>query len=734
VRSQIASCFLLLVAACGPADAPSASGAAAGPMREGTLEIISFNRLQGLGDAMPCNPDDIAVLPAAAELRDRLAAGGDTALLVAIGDSVNRSYKPLHGKAAELANITRCRTNLGALAAAKLDAYVPGHADLSIGFDDLLERCEQAGIPVLLSNVVAPSHPNIRPWMVVQAGNLKVGLLGVIATKVADAEAELAEDAKKPEAREMTYPGASMLPVQETVARLVGELRSQQGVDLVVLFSNVAQKSNTHLTSVDGLNVIIGSVDSTFDADRIIIDKSTAIMSSASAGRQVGHTTLAVRGGNLQFADLSPAHPLVGQIASVERRLADYAVRFGTDDPAVLARLVAPGDEGGFLNMVSLLAENKEFLKLRENWKDSYIDHRAAELLPPRADHPVFAALEGQGAAIEAALAASNLKPVVLPEGRPLIPKPDDCRSCHAAQHAFWQGTAHSRAFEDLRPLQLTHDGSCLECHAAGFEDPSGWNDPRFDAPFGGVTCYQCHKAYSLHSASVRQVLDPLYVHSDPEQMECFDCHVNRRSPDFDKDALIESVSCPPMRADEPALLLARQAALDVIRSRRAKGLAEPRDDYLEGRALVGLGAFEEGFVVLERHALANPDDARLRVDIARLMDKSGHSSGALELLRRFIQDHTGEPVTNLEYVTLLLEARDEAARDPQLALSHLGFLLPKDSADSRKVALDFRVLMIDALFATGQAEKGLATINELSREHSTDPRLMARIARYVNR
>jgi hypothetical protein len=743
VRALTACCLVaaacLAAAGCGPSEhpRPEAEGDSAGharPVREGTLEVVSLNRLQGLGDPIPCQAEDIPVLPAAAELRDRLAAGGSTALLVAIGDSIHRSYKPLHGKAAEVSSRARSRIQLAGLAAAGVDAYVPGHADLATGFDDLLQDCEARGVPVLLSNVVAPSHSNIRPWLLVQAGTLKVGLLGVIASRVADAEATLEEDARKPEAQDMSYPGASVLPVKDTVARLVAELRGQQGADLVILLSNISQKANTRLSSVAGLDVIIGSTDTSVDAEGIIIDDRTAIMSSLSAGREVGHTTLAVRGGNMQMADLSPVHQIVGQVAQVEQRLADYAERFETEDPAVLARLVAPDDQQGFLNMVSLLAENKEFLALRETWTDSYIDHRAAELAMPRADHPALAAMAGTGEAIEAALAEAALKPLVVPEGRPLIPSPGDCRGCHSAQYDFWAGTAHSRAFEDLRPLQSIHDISCLPCHAAGFEDENGFSDPRFDGPFGGVSCYSCHASMALHSGSVRQVLDPWFVHADPERMECIECHVERRSPGFDKDALIASVSCPPMRADEPALLLARQAALDVIRNRRERGTAEPRDEYLEGRALVGLGAFEAGFEVLQRHALAAPKDPNLRVEIARLFERAGNSAGAIELLRRYLEDHSGDPLVNREYVTLLLEARDEAARDPQLALSHLGFLLPDDAAESRKVALDFRVLMIDAYFATGQPEKGLALINELSRDHARDPRLMARVARYIDR
>jgi len=736
VRVLIASCLLALLAGC---DHPSSDAGRGDPgaaprsaPRQGTLQIVSLNRLQGLGDPIPCQPGDIGVLPAAAELRDRLAATGDTALLVAIGDACNRSHKPLHGKPAETANLARCEVELDALAACRPDAYVPGHADLATGFDALLARCEKRGLPVLLSNIAAPAHAGIRPWIVVQAGTLKIGLLGIIAARVGDPKEPEVEAGQKPEPMEVSYPGASMLPVDETVTRLVGELRGAQGVDLVVLLSSLSQKANSHLADIKGLDVVIGSADVGFEADRIVLDQVTAFMSAAPAGREVGHTTIAIRNGNMQMADMSPTHALVEQIATVEERMAEYSQRFGTDDPATLSRLVAPGAEQGFLNMVALLAENKEFLKVHESWKDSYIDHRPAELEPVDPGHPALAIMAGQGAAIEAALAAASFRPLVVPEGTPLIPKPEDCRACHAAQYDFWAATPHSRAFEDLRGEQQIHDVSCLECHAAGFEKPNGWSDPRFDGPFGGVTCFQCHDVYAPHSVSARQVVDPQFVHADSEQMDCTACHIPRRDPEFDKDVSLPAVTCPPMRADEPALLLARQGVLDALAARGAKGVTDPRDDYLQGRALVGLGSFEQGYAVLERYAKANPEDTHLRVETAQLFDRTGNSKGALQLLRDYLQTHAGEPVSNLAYITMLLQARDVAVRDPQLALSQITFLLPKDALESRKIALDFRVLQVDAYFAAGQPDKGLALINELARDHSGDPRLRQRIARYL--
>jgi hypothetical protein len=721
---------------CGddPADAPAAAAPGAAGSKQGVLHLVTLNRLQGYGEDVPCVPGSLPVLPAAAELRDRLRAGGDHALLVALGDSINRSYRIPHSKAAEIALLARSDVALQALDAAGVDAYVPAHGDLGTGFDALLDRCATAGVPVLLSNVLAPAHPNLKPWLVVEAGTLRIGLLGLIPAKVGDAEDAVDEEDPEAELLSPAYPGASILAGKETTARLIAELRGQHHVDLVVVLSGLSQKANSRLARLGGVDVVIGTSETGMDAGRIIIDGATALMSSLSAGREVGHTTIAVRNGSLALTDMSPLHSLPGQIAATQAQLDEYARHFGTSDPVALARIVAPGDEQAFLNMVQLLAENRDALELHRNWSGSYIDHRAAELLAPRADHPALAALARQGPAIEAALAGSGLKPATPPEGRPAIPVPQDCQSCHAAQYAFWAATPHADAYATLQARGRQHDVTCLECHAAGWEDDAGWADPRFDAPFGGVTCYQCHAVYAPHAATPRQVVDPQFVHADPERMDCADCHIERRSPGFDKDALLPAVACPPMRGDEPTLLLARQAALEVLRSRRSRGLAEPRDEYLEGRALVGLGQFEEGYAILDRHARTQPDDAAMRLETARLFEQTGNSAGALALLRDFLDHHSGEPLVNEAYVTLLLEARDQSVRDAELALSHLSFLLPEDLAEARRSYLGFRVLQVDALYATNRIAEGLALLNQLASEHADDPRVAARIKRYTGR
>ncbi len=723
----------LLSTGCERSPAPGASEAPDGDSLEGTLDVLTLNRLQGSADAIPCNPGDLAVLPAAAELRDRLRAEGHAALLVALGDGVNRSYKGGHGKAAELAIRARSLNVLEALAAAGVDAYVPSHGDFAIGLDELLSECLRLGIPVLLSNLVAAAHPEIRQSMLVQAGTLKVGFLAVIPGKVDDATAPDDPDATDPVAMDASYDGVMMLPISDTVRRLADGLRDEQGADLVVVLSSLTEKTNNSFTKIDSVDVVIGTLDSTFAADHIVLNGKTALMSSLPAGREVGHTTLAVRDGNLQLADLSPLHSLPGQIEQGRARLAEYQQRFQTDDVALLSRRVAPGAEESFLKFVQLLDENTEFVRAHQSYADSFIDHRPATLTPPARDNAALKVLDRQAAEVEAAVLGANLKPPLALEDKSAIPQSETCQSCHAAQFNFWAETKHARAYETLVTLRRQHEVGCLECHTAGFNVSFGWADPRLDAPYGAVTCFQCHAAYSYHSSSPRQVVDPLFVHSDPERMNCAECHVSRRSPGFDKETLLPAVACPPLRNDEPALLLARQRALDTISARRSKGIDEARDAYLEARALVGLGDFEKGFAMLQDYALGNPDDAPLAVEIARLLDESGGSAGAARLLEEYLGRHSGDPLVNAAYIKLLLYAKDQSVRNPEAAVTRLKLLLPDAPGESRKANLDFRVLQIDALFEARRDAEGVALINELAPEHGDDPRLQERIRKYMN-
>jgi len=711
---------LTLLAGCG-ADTSEASAAPREGTVEGTLHILTLNRLQGFAEGIPCNPADIPPLAAAADLRDRLARDGDKPLLVALGDTlvptqvakavsnVRLLRVPLHARGEAI---------LSSLAAADVDIYVPGLGDLGERSDLIFDRCAEAGIPVLLSNLAEPARPDVKRFMVVTAGNLRVGLLALLSpTRFGSTESTTVD----------------LEPVVPSSARLASMLREEQQVDLVVVLSNLAGKANTTLLAdLRGVDIVIGSTDDGSKADRVLIVGNTAVMSSGPAGLEVGHTTINIEDGNLRMADVSPRHQLPRQIRYAESEWDRYVRTYGTSDPMQLARMIAPGDEAYFLRQVNLIDQNKEALDALIAYRGSFIEQRSAALERGADDSAVAAALAGQGNAIDRSLERPALPEMLRPEDVLNIPSANDCRSCHLQQFRFWEATDHARSFETLGALGRGRDQTCLKCHTTGYQDSAGWFDPRFDAPLGGVSCFSCHRATTVHSGSPRRVVDPLYLVGDVELITCSECHTDRRSPEFHREQMLDSVACPPMRADEAPIVLARQGVLDAISNRRDRGIEDERDTYLEARAMLGLGRQQEGFEILSGVASKNTSDPRLALEVAALLDAGSRSRQALEALRNYLFFNTGDPHVNEEYVRLLLEAKDASERNPEAALAHLTLVIPEDPGEAGPAYLGFRMLQVDALFAAGRPDEGFQLLWSLNRNHGKDSRLIERIERYA--
>src|SRR5262249_23965862 len=179
------------------------------------------------------------------------------------------------------------------------------------------------------------------------------------------------------------------------------------------------------------------------------------------------------------------------------------------------------------------------------------------------------------------------------------------------------------------------------------------------------------------------------------------------------------------MRDDEPPIVLARQAALDQIEVRRGKGLADARDDYLQARALIGLGR-HEGWPQLDRYAAANTSDAALAVEIARFADRHGQSAHGLELLTAFRKNLPGDETALAAPVDLLPHAPAPAARTPALAVQLLGLVLPADATNTPTANLELRCLQVEALIAAGREADAAGLLDVLLRDHGKDGRLLA--------
>jgi len=104
-----------------------------------------------------------------------------------------------------------------------------------------------------------------------------------------------------------------------------------------------------------------------------------------------------------------------------------------------------------------------------------------------------------------------------------------NCKSCHAAAHKVWSGSAHSHAWRTLVQVGHQKDPDCVGCHVVGLQYQGGFQDPARTPHLENVGCESCHRAAGRHAASPATVRPPRVGAA-----ACASCHVLEHSPGFD--------------------------------------------------------------------------------------------------------------------------------------------------------------------------------------------------------
>src|SRR5947209_7176684 len=103
------------------------------------------------------------------------------------------------------------------------------------------------------------------------------------------------------------------------------------------------------------------------------------------------------------------------------------------------------------------------------------------------------------------------------------------CKSCHAAAHRVWSGSAHSHAWKTLVQVGHQRDPDCVGCHVVGLQYQGGFQDAVRTPHLENVGCESCHHAAGRHAASPAAVRPPKVGAA-----ACAACHVPDHSPGFD--------------------------------------------------------------------------------------------------------------------------------------------------------------------------------------------------------
>lgn len=115
-----------------------------------------------------------------------------------------------------------------------------------------------------------------------------------------------------------------------------------------------------------------------------------------------------------------------------------------------------------------------------------------------------------------------------------------DCRNCHPAAFAQWEGTRHARAYATLEKGGRQFDLDCVSCHVTGWKQPGGPCDVATTAGRQGVQCEACHGPASLHALD-----PPRHILRDPPPSTCAGCHTPEHSTGFEPSSFRKRIVGP---------------------------------------------------------------------------------------------------------------------------------------------------------------------------------------------
>jgi 2',3'-cyclic-nucleotide 2'-phosphodiesterase (5'-nucleotidase family) len=393
--------------------------------------------------------------------------------------------------------VRRARLMAAGLGKLRLDAFVPGEADLSLGWKTFRSLVQAAKLPVLLANVEDGKgrHP-FEGSRIVTVGGIRVGLFGVL---------DLPADHHKP-------------------LKDAGLVLSDPG--------SAAQASASALRH-NGAEVVIG-----------LVHIHGGVAAATAMAKNLGGIDALIVGHEGRLLE----DPII-------------VVPPGADASSGTAVVVEAGERGRFIGRLDfhIGAFIAGFVVPRAGAAvtadGSWLDHQLVRLNEQFLSDPAMSALINPYRAINRQRAARR-QPVGLSaragtDGK-LAESVDEqwthgttpgCRLCHMEEAAQTALTAHAFSLQTLERKARNRDPGCLACHSTGFDAPGGTrNIETANLFFGPVGCESCHGPSVVHLRSRKKSDTQLKA---PESL-CLTCHKNEHSPEpFDYPSALKAVLGP---------------------------------------------------------------------------------------------------------------------------------------------------------------------------------------------
>jgi hypothetical protein len=125
------------------------------------------------------------------------------------------------------------------------------------------------------------------------------------------------------------------------------------------------------------------------------------------------------------------------------------------------------------------------------------------------------------------------------------------CSACHFKQYTTWKKTKHAKEAWDSVPAKYRTDPNCINCHATGFGQATGFKDETSTANLKGTTCEACHGPGSEHDKLCKPFLNVKKLSPEQDKIArdsiykilpgniCQRCHTaqgHKEHPKYDKE------------------------------------------------------------------------------------------------------------------------------------------------------------------------------------------------------
>ncbi|MEF9959447.1 MAG: 5'-nucleotidase C-terminal domain-containing protein [Niameybacter sp.] len=201
------------------------------------------------------------------------------------------------------------------------DAMTIGNHEFDFGADNLMSLITKLNYPVISANVLKGEEQVVKPYIVKDFEDVKVGVFGM----------------STPETAFKTHPdnvvGYSFEDIVKTAKATVETLKETEKVDVVVMVSHLGLDEGDYTSDlvakgVEGIDVIVdGHSHTTLPEGRLV--EETLIVSTGTALKDIGQVEIVVEDGKVvsktpvlldyaAFAEVAPKQEIVDAIAKVE--------------------------------------------------------------------------------------------------------------------------------------------------------------------------------------------------------------------------------------------------------------------------------------------------------------------------------------------------------------------------------------------------------------------------------